>query len=44
MRRVLLFAHKNMTFFSYVYKKLITGTVMASSIVTNEETPVKKVV
>jgi hypothetical protein len=42
MRRVLLFVHKDVTFFSHVYKKIISGTVMASSVVMNEETPVQK--
>lgn len=39
----LLFVHKDVTLFSYVYKKIIFGTVMSSSVVMNEETPVKKV-
>jgi hypothetical protein len=41
MRHVLLFVYKNVTFFSHVYKKIITGTVTASSVVVNEETPPK---
>jgi hypothetical protein len=38
----LLFVYKNVTFFSYVDKKAINGIVMASSILMNEETPIKK--
>jgi hypothetical protein len=42
MRRVLLFVYKNVTFFSYVDKETTNGTLMASSILMNEETPIKK--
>jgi hypothetical protein len=42
MRRVLLFVYKNVTFFSYVDKKTINGTVITSSVLMNEEKPIKK--